>query len=119
MIDPIAYSLAFVASVGIAAYVVDRYLVVFKKRNDLLDRFQAYERACETRILALEVGLGRFENLLANHERLVARVGAYEAATEKALADLANKWLAEVNQINTRQVAAFTAKPPPAPRFRP
>ena len=119
------------ASVGVIAYCFLEWMKSYKRRNDLQDKFQGYERATEQRILQLEVldastsekveGLTkRVDNLLDSQERLVARFGKLDEETKAALADLASKWLAEIEQMNMRQAAAMTApRAAHTPRFRP
>lgn len=127
----IAICLTAAACVGVIAYCFLEWLRSYKRRNDLQDKFQAYERATEARILALEtldagnqVALEnitkRVDNLLDSQERLVGRFGKLDQDTKKALADLAAKWLAEIEQMNVRQAASMTApRAPHIPRFRP
>lgn len=119
------------ASVGVTAYCFLEWMRGYRRKNDLQDKFQGYERATEQRILQLEVldastsekveGLTkRVDNLLDSQERLVARFGKLDEETKAALADLASKWLAEIEQMNMRQAAAMTApRAAHTPRFRP
>jgi hypothetical protein len=119
MTPAIVFSITALASVCVFAYAALEYLKVFRARNDVLDKFMAYQRAVEPRILGLEVTSGRFENLLVHHEELVARVGRIDEETKKAITDLASKWLGEVNSLKTGQAALAQEQRPHIPRFRP
>lgn len=127
----IVVCVTFAAAVGVIAYCFLEWMRSYKRRNDLQDKFQGYERATEQRILQLEVLdantqekvealTKRFDNLLSSQERLVAAQGELKDETKKALADLASKWLSEIEQMNVRQAASMTApRAPHIPRFRP
>lgn len=127
----IAVCLTAAASVGTTAYCFLEWMRSYKRRNDLADKFQAYERSTEQRLLQLEVldanttekveTLGkRVDNLLTSQERVVADQWKLKDETEKSLADLASKWLAEIETMNVRQAASMTApRAPHTPRFRP
>jgi hypothetical protein len=103
----LAESIAAVIIAGLAAFVALEYLKAYKRRNDLLDRFQAYERANEVRLLRADQTADRFDNLLAAHERLAARVGELDAYAKKEIAALGTTVLDEVKSIKTTQAASF------------
>lgn len=131
LLSTIAVCVTAAACIGILAYCFLEWLRGYKRRNDLADKFAGYERATEQRILQLEVldaqttekldtVAKRVDNLLDSQERLVSRFGKLDEETKAALADLAAKWLAEINQMNVRQAASMTApRAPHTPRFRP
>lgn len=118
----LAESAAVVIVAFVAAYVALEYLRAFKRRNDLMDLFQAFQRETTEllqaqRMAGIETeaaitGLqNRFDNLLSSHETLVTRVGRFEDESKQAMSDLAKKWLGEMQEMNTRQAAAFTRTP--------
>jgi hypothetical protein len=103
----LAESIAAVFIASLAAYVALEYLKTFKRRNDLLDRFQAYERTNEVRLLRADQTAERFENLLGNHERLVGRVTQLEDHTKSEISKLGGEILGQVQEMKTQQSAAF------------
>jgi hypothetical protein len=127
----IAVCLTAAASVGVIAYCFLEWMRGYRRKNDLQDKFQGYERATEQRILALELldantttKLGevtqRVDNVLISHENLLVRVAQLEDKLKSEVATLGKEVLSEVASMKTQAAAAFIAPSRTGqPRFRP
>lgn len=134
----LAYPLAGVLIAGITAHCFLSWLKIFRRRNDLRDEFQAYDRAQSAIVLKLrkdledakaelyalieerrkEVGAlrewmsaqqDRFDALLGNHEKLVARVTANDEYMKSEISKLGGTILDEVAAVKTQTAAAYQA----------
>jgi hypothetical protein len=135
----LAESLAVIACACIAAFVALEYLKAFKRRNDLQDKFQGFERANSVTIdgmraraeedyasnamhaqsLAkslLEVRkqhddlLKRHTNLLDSHERLLGRVNVLDDKLTKSISDLGGEILSTVQEMKTQNAAVYVGQ---------
>lgn len=112
----LAYASAGVLITAIAAYCFLEWLKVFKRRNDLADKFQGYERAQSQLTDAMRLDIDRldhsrqaFENMLPRYEKLVVRVDAMDAYFRAEISKIGHDVLGQVQEMKDKQVAAFTA----------
>lgn len=109
-------SIALVVCASLAAYCFLQWLAVFKRRNDLMDRFQGFERGNTEAIEGIRSRLAGFDdvaqhhqNLVGSHERLVARVTELDAYVRKEISQLGGSILEQVGELKTQQAAAWQA----------
>lgn len=132
-------SLAWVLVAGMATYIALVYIRTFKRRNDLQDKFQGFERANSQTIdgmrarveddyasNALHVQslsktmlelrkqhddlLKRHTNLLDAHERLLGRVNVLEERLTKSISDLGGEILSTVQEMKTQNAAVYVGQ---------
>lgn len=122
MREAFSWSFTIITVAGMICYIAQDWLRVYKRRNDLLDKFQAFERNMETRLLQNSSELAdhasrivtlaaAHSNLCAALERQVTRIAEVETYTRKEITNLGGTVLDEVRAIKTTQAAAFTQSP--------
>lgn len=120
MIDwtSITISIAAVAISAIAAYCYLQWLAVFKRRNDLADKFQAFERSNDERITSIETmaaserallsrQIERIDGLQHSQEERAQKHAQRFSDLENDLATLKATIAAAVEKVQTTQVATF------------
>jgi predicted nuclease with TOPRIM domain len=121
-------SLACVLVAAMGTFIAHQWLKVFKRRNDLQDKFQAFERANDERITRLKAESAqhvetlenladacsslatKHKNLLESQERMVTRLNALEETTKKSISDLGGEILTTVQDMKTQNAAVYVSQ---------
>lgn len=132
-------SIAWVLVAAMATYIALVYMRAFKRRNDLQDKFQGFERANSVTLDSIRTNaeadfasnalhvqsltksllevrkqhddlLKRHTNLLDSHERLLGRVNVLDEKLTKSITDLGGEILSTVQEMKTQNAAVYVAQ---------